>query len=46
MLRPGMLLALSLTELLSIRFYAKLSPYAGILATWGLGPSHGRTFTG
>lgn len=31
---------------LSIRFYAKLSPYADILTTRGLGPSHGRTFNG
>ncbi|WP_156949621.1 hypothetical protein [Paenibacillus sp. FSL R7-269] len=46
MLRPGGLLALSLTGLLSMRFYARISPYAGILATRGLGPSRDRTFTG
>jgi hypothetical protein len=39
MLRPGVLLALPLTGLLSMRFYTQISPYASILATkvaWSL----------
>lgn len=46
MLRPGKLLALSLTALLSIRFYAQISLYTGIQATQGLGSSRDRIFTG
>ncbi|MEC0168206.1 hypothetical protein [Paenibacillus graminis] len=30
----------------SIRFSTQISPYEGILATRGLGPSRDRTFTG